>query len=106
MPNLPLCYWSSQLFDLRAPLSTDVPVLLLNQPNVSLSKLAERGGGTGGQISLVPKLSLRSKRFQSSYCAKVRTGAKKRGGRGRREDQICHARKQSIPGLIDVSSAK
>ena len=24
--------WSSQLFDLRAPSSTDVPVLLLNQP--------------------------------------------------------------------------
>ena len=33
-PNLPLCPWSSQLFDLREPLWTDVPVLLLNQPNV------------------------------------------------------------------------
>ena len=33
MPSLPLCHWSSQLFDLRAPLSTDVPVLLLNQTN-------------------------------------------------------------------------
>ena len=32
MPYLPLCHWSSQLFDLRAPSSTDVPVLLLNQP--------------------------------------------------------------------------
>ena len=32
MPNLPLCDWSSQLFDLRAPSLTDVPVLLLNQP--------------------------------------------------------------------------
>ena len=31
--NLPLCHWSSQLFDLRAPSSTDAPVLLLNQPN-------------------------------------------------------------------------
>ena len=30
---LPLCYWSRQLFDLRAPSSTDVPVLLLHQPN-------------------------------------------------------------------------
>ena len=30
--NLPLCHWSSQLFDLRAPSSTDVPVLLLNHP--------------------------------------------------------------------------
>ena len=35
MLNLPLCHWSSQLFDLRAPSSTDVPVLLLNQPIVS-----------------------------------------------------------------------
>ena len=33
MPSLPLSHWSSQLFDLRAPSSTDVPVLLLNQPN-------------------------------------------------------------------------
>ena len=27
-----LCHWSRQLFDLRAPLSTNLPVLLLNQP--------------------------------------------------------------------------
>ena len=32
VPSLPLSHWSSQLFDLRAPSSTDVPVLLLNQP--------------------------------------------------------------------------
>ena len=32
VPNLPLCHWSSQLFNLRAPSSTEVPVLLLNQP--------------------------------------------------------------------------
>ena len=32
MLNLPLCHWSSQLFDLPAPWSTEVPVLLLNQP--------------------------------------------------------------------------
>ena len=38
MPNLPLCQWSSQLFDLRAPSSTDVPVLLLNQPSVCVGK--------------------------------------------------------------------
>ena len=30
--NLPLSYWSSHLFHLHAPLSTDVPILLLNQP--------------------------------------------------------------------------
>ena len=34
MLNLLLCHWSSQLFDLRASSSTDVPVLLLSQPNV------------------------------------------------------------------------
>ena len=33
MFNLLLCDWSSQLFDLRASSSTDVPVLLLSQPN-------------------------------------------------------------------------
>ena len=32
MLNLPLCHWSSQLFDLLAPSSTDVPVLLLKLP--------------------------------------------------------------------------
>ena len=33
--------------------------------------------------------SLRSKRFQSSYCAKVRAAAKKKGGRGRgREEEV------------------
>ena len=31
VPNLLLCHWSSQLFDLRALSSTDVPVLLLSQ---------------------------------------------------------------------------
>ena len=36
--NLPLCHWSSQLFDLRAPSSTEVPVLLLNQPTVSVTR--------------------------------------------------------------------
>ena len=35
MPNLLLCHWSRQLFDLRAPSSTDVPVLLLNLLNES-----------------------------------------------------------------------
>ena len=32
LPNLPFCHWSSQMFDLRAPLSNDVPVMLLNRP--------------------------------------------------------------------------
>ena len=31
VPNLTLCHWSSQLFNLCALSSTDVPVLLLNQ---------------------------------------------------------------------------
>ena len=43
--NLTLSHWSSQLFDLRAPSSTDVSVLLLNQPiirGVSDSKVVSR----------------------------------------------------------------
>ena len=78
-------------------------------------------------------LSLRSKRFQSSYWAKVRAEGKKKveGGGGKEKRKrlpanptilenaqndsnkyqskafvICDARKQSIPGLIDVSNAK
>ena len=31
MPNLPVCHWSSQLFNFRAPSSSDVPILLLHQ---------------------------------------------------------------------------
>ena len=45
VPNLTLSHWSSQLFDLRAPSSTDVSVLLLNQPiirGVSDSKVVSR----------------------------------------------------------------
>ena len=38
--NLLLCDWSSQLFDLRASSSTDVPVLLLNQPDIFLKPLS------------------------------------------------------------------
>ena len=34
MSSSPLCHWSSQLLNLRAPSSTDVPVLLLNPPIV------------------------------------------------------------------------
>ena len=30
VPKLPFCFWSSQLFDLRAQSSTGVPVLLLS----------------------------------------------------------------------------
>ena len=32
VPNLPLCYWSSQLLVLCRLPSSDVPILLLNQP--------------------------------------------------------------------------
>ena len=51
VPNLLLSHWSSQLFDLRAPSSTDVPVLLLNQPNNRHLKVTQHsfffgGGGT------------------------------------------------------------
>ena len=40
--NLPLCHWSSHLFDLRAPSSTDVSVLLLNQPNIEVNNRSSR----------------------------------------------------------------
>ena len=40
MHNLSLCHWSRQLFDLRPPSSTDVPVLLLNQPNLIIHAAA------------------------------------------------------------------
>jgi len=33
---LPLCHWSRRLFDLRTRSSTDVPVLLLNQPHPNI----------------------------------------------------------------------
>ena len=41
--------------------------------------------------------SLRSKRFQSSYGAKVRAGAEKKGGRGKGEEETL-ARKPHDPG--------
>ena len=34
------CHWSSQLFDLRALSSTDVLILLLNQPNLIIHAAA------------------------------------------------------------------
>ena len=33
---LPLCHWSGQLFDLHVPFSTDIPILLLNQPSINI----------------------------------------------------------------------
>ena len=42
--NLLLCHWSSQLFDLRVSSSTDVPVLLLNQPTISWQRESARKG--------------------------------------------------------------
>ena len=52
MPNLPFCHWSSQLFDLRAPLSTDVLVLLLNQPiNWHLQEVFPSEGCRRGRVS-------------------------------------------------------
>ena len=41
MPNLPHSHWPTQLFDLRAPSSTDVPVLLLNQPMIGTTTQRE-----------------------------------------------------------------
>ena len=45
--HLPLWYWSSLLFDLRSQLSTDVPVLLLNQPCMWILGLNELETRTG-----------------------------------------------------------
>ena len=35
------CHWSSQLFDLRAPSSTDIPVPLLNHPSTYHARTLE-----------------------------------------------------------------
>ena len=44
VPSLALSHWTSQLIDLRAPSSTNVPVLLLiNQPNGSARELLTAG---------------------------------------------------------------
>ena len=68
VPNLPLCYWSSHLFDLCAPSSSDVPVLLLNRPIVWAARA--RGGTSRSHTpNIVPvRLSERvwCTRFQSS----------------------------------------
>ena len=95
MLNLPLCQWSSQLFDLRAPSSTDVPVLLLNQPikfsngtkrsrldqvSIFLSvciKVAQRdffGGGNLPSLSInhVAVIEDMGKRLPQLYCIKMK----------------------------------
>ena len=48
MPNLPLSHRSSQLFDLRAPSSTDVPVQLLTDWKSFCFVFFFFGGGGGG----------------------------------------------------------
>ena len=68
VPNFPLCYWSSHLFDLGAPSSSDVPVLLLNQPIVWAAR-AQGGTSRSHTPNIVPvRLSERvwCTRFQSS----------------------------------------
>ena len=60
VPNFPLSHWSSQLFDLRAPSSTDVPVLLLHQPNNRHLKVTQHSfffWGGGGPNHPTLKLS-------------------------------------------------
>ena len=57
-------YWSSQLFDLRAPSSTDVPVLLLNQldpvPTCERSQINRR--------FLVQSFACRAAKNHSIFC--------------------------------------
>ena len=87
VPNLPLCYWSSHLFDLGAPSSSDVPVLFLNQPivwaararggtsrshtpNIVPARLAERFWCTRFQSSLLNNNYFSLSWFQSSQRSK------------------------------------
>ena len=68
--NLLLCDWSSQLFDLRASSLTDVPVLLLSQPNVWFKASSTRIRVKSYAVS---KISLDScargpKTVQGSFC--------------------------------------
>ena len=59
----------------------------------------ERGAEVWERVVSGNRHSLRSKRFQSSYCAKVRAGAKKKGGRGReRGEEETLARKPHDSG--------
>ena len=50
MRNLPLCHGTSQLFNLRASSSTDVPVLLLNQTNKNKERAIRKVVGGGGGV--------------------------------------------------------
>ena len=79
-----------------------------DKDNVSLSNLAERGEVQGGKSPSSLNLACVASVSNRVTARKLEREQKKTGGRGRgrTEDQICHARKQSIPGLIDVSSAK
>ena len=56
MPNLPLCHWSSQLFDLHAPSSTDVPVLIGSLSN-----------DDDGRVNVAKKLNLRPFKLYRLY---------------------------------------
>ena len=70
MLNLPLCDWSFQLFDLCALSSTDVPVLLLNQPinETCGDKGSVRGDGKE-EIPITPGVSFgHAIRVPSSAC--------------------------------------
>ena len=54
---MPLSHWSSQLFDLRAPSSTDVPVLLLNQRSMRVkTDLLWRRGRCPSSVNTVHNL--------------------------------------------------
>ena len=80
---------------------------LIGQENVFVNILERKKGFLDSKITKLKKsniwyfskgvspwfFSLRSKHFHSSHCAKVRAGAKKKGGRGRgrgEEETLAH----------------
>ena len=60
MLNLPLCHWSSQLFDLRAPSSSDVPVLIGSLSN-------DDDDDDDGRVNVAKKLNLRPFKLYRLY---------------------------------------
>ena len=68
VPNLPLCRWSSQLFDLGASSSSGVPILMLNQPiiySITVALENRRNFPTPPLHGFPAKRRLRNKRRNS-----------------------------------------
>ena len=83
---MPLCYWSSQLFDLRAPSSTNVPVLLLGSLS---SDVFERRTSSGSEpfpllisldatVFILPSVLILTETICPKICSKSRLKSAKR----------------------------